>query len=308
VLVGSDPLGFDYILLDYICYIGLLCISEKSSKKRNNKKKYRENIFPLEYIKLRIREEHDHKNLNKFIPLEIFSQSLHELRGLNSKISGHVEKMIELTSEDNWIDQFNDADEDLKKLYVGTRLTKFILDNTKFYNPNFLNTLSLDKSFSFYIHKSIFKIVKIYENDFTADKSEITFTGSTYRRLLGEKEYFEIIIKILIENALKYSTDKRIGPKIEISNFGNSKVKMTIKSFGKIIPFEEREDIFSRGYRSSVHRNSRGTGMGLYIAKSLANLYGASLKYYISESNLKGDANIGWNTFELVLKNALEKE
>lgn len=40
-LDGTDPLGFDYVIIDYICYIGLIFISENSSIKNTNKKNIR---------------------------------------------------------------------------------------------------------------------------------------------------------------------------------------------------------------------------------------------------------------------------
>jgi len=152
-IFGTDPLGFDYILLDYLCYVGLIFIPELSSKKNSNKKKYPENKFSKNYINGRIHEEYDLINLNKYIPVEIFSQSMHELRGLNSKISGHIDKLMNFTDEEQWDVQFDRADESLKKIYVGTRLIKFILDNIRFFNPQNIQNLVVDKSFRFGAHR-----------------------------------------------------------------------------------------------------------------------------------------------------------
>jgi signal transduction histidine kinase len=104
--------------------------------------------------------------------------------------------------------------------------------------------------------------VKIYQNDFVADKTEINLEGKTYRSISGEREYFEILIKTLVENAIKFTTDKRINPKIEIKELPDSSVVIKVSSYGRLIPTEERKDIFSRSYRSSVHKNVKGTGMG----------------------------------------------
>jgi two-component system sensor histidine kinase ArlS len=296
---GQDPLGFEYIILDYICYVGLLFISQKTSKKNNNRKKYPENKFPKDYIISRIKEEYDTLNLNKYIPVKNFTQSIHELRGLNSKISGHIDKLMKFSSEEEWERQFETADENLKKIYVGIRLIKFLLDNIRFFNPQNIANLSVDKSFSFIIHRSINKIVKIYRNDFTADKAEIEFTGISYRKLDGEKEYFEILIKILIENALKFSTDKRIGPKIWIKEIDKKRIQIGIDSYGRLIPFEERDDIFTRGYRSEVHRGVKGTGMGLFIAKNLADFYSINIVYIGEEVSEDKSIKLGWNKFIL---------
>ena len=300
VQTGTDPLGFDYIILDFICYVGLIFIGEKSSKKNSNKKKYPNNKFPKEYIKGRINEEYDQLNINKYVPVEIFSQSLHELRGLNSKISGHIDNLMQLTDENLWAERFDEANENFKKIYVGSRMTKFILDNVRFFNPQFIEKLTIDKQFRFVAHKSIYKIVKIYQNDFTSNKAEITFTGNSYKYVRGEREYFEILIKTLIENALKFSTEKRIGPKINIEEMANNKLKITISSYGRLIPKEEKEDIFTRGYRSTVHSHTKGTGMGLYIAYNLAKLYNISLYYKAEEVSEDKSIKIGWNKFILI--------
>ncbi|MCH8490685.1 MAG: hypothetical protein LAT81_12255 [Oceanicaulis sp.] len=302
VKTGTDPLGFDYAILDYMCYVGLVFVNERSSKKNSNKKKYPNNKFKQNYIAGRLKEEYDQKNINKFVPVGIFSQSLHELRGLNSKISGHVDSLMKLTDEESWIERFEGSSESLKKLYVGSRLTKFILDNTRFYNPQFVESLSIDKQFIFTIHKSVYKIVKIYQNDFTADKTEIIFTGKSYRKLKGEREYFEILVKILLENALKFTTEKRIGPKVEISEMADNEVVILVSSYGRLIPYEESNDIFIRGYRSSVHLSVKGTGMGLYIAKSISRLYEIEISYIAEEVSEDKSIKIGWNKFKLLCK------
>jgi two-component system sensor histidine kinase ArlS len=302
---GQDPLGFDYMLLDYICYIGIIFISGNSSIKNKNKKKYPDNKFPQDYIINRIREEYDLLNLNKFIPVKNFTQSIHELRGLNSKISGHIDKLMKFSTEEEWESQFESADENLKKIYVGTRLIKFLLDNIRFFNPQNISNLDVDKSFTFIIHRSINKIVKIYRNDFTADKAEIEFKGNSFRKLRGEKEYFEILIKILVENALKFSTDKRIGPKIWIKELDKKTIQIGVESYGRLIPFEERDDIFTRGYRSDVHRGVRGTGMGLFIAKNLAEFYDIKIVYIGEEISEDKSIKLGWNKFLLTCNDTL---
>ena len=238
--------------------------------------------------------------------MEIFSQSLHELRGLNSKIAGHVDSLMQLTDEENWEARFDQSQESLKKLYVGSRLTKFILDNIRFFNPQFIQSLSIDKDFRFMIHKSIFKLVKIYRNDFAANKAEIQFSGTTNRFIRGEREYFEILVKTLLENALKFSTDKRIGPKIEIKELNSDKVQVIISSFGRLVPFEERDNIFTRGYRSTVHGNTNGTGMGLFIARSISTLYDISINYEAKEVSEDTSIKMGWNNL-ILMCNKTEK-
>lgn len=298
---GTDPLGFDYVVLDYICYIGLVFITEKSSIKNSNKKKYPENKFSKQYIIERINEEYDLLNLNKYIPVQVFSQSMHELRGLNSKISGHIDKLLNFSTEEDWEAQFDKADNSLKKIYVGIRLIKFILDNIRFFNPQNIQNLEIDKSFRFIVHRSLYKIVKIYENDFHEDKAEIEFSGKSFKYIAGEKEYFEILIKAIVENALKFSTDKRIGPKIKISD-SKDKLLIEISSYGQLLPKEERIDIFTRGYRSKIHESIKGTGMGLFIAKKISEQFNIELEYQAEEVTKDTPVKLGWNKFILTCK------
>lgn len=297
-IIGTDPLGFDYVIKDYICFVGLIFIGENSSKKNSNKKKYSANKFNKSYIIERVNEEYELLNLNKYIPVEVFSQSIHELRGLNSKVSGHIDNLLNFSSDDDWEVQFDKADNSLKKIYVGTRLIKFILDNIRFFNPKNIQDLCIDKTFRFVAHRSVFKIVKIYENDFYENKSLIKFSGKSYRCIAGEKEYFEILIKAILENAIKFTTDKRIGPKITLEEKSN-KLIIDIASYGRLIPLEEREDIFTRGFRSTIHGNIKGTGMGLFIAKKIAEQFNINIKYKAEEKAVDGTFKLGWNKFIL---------
>lgn len=301
VLVGIDPLGFTYLNLDFITYVGLVT-NEKSNKSKNNNlgKKYPNNKFSLEYLKKQIQFEYDLVNFKEFIPIEIVTQNLHELRGLNSKISGNIDALMDIQSESEWEEKFDNQNENVKKIYVGSRLIKFILDNIKFYIPDFFENLKLDYTKSFIAHRSISKIVKIYSNDFKKDKAIIEFNGTSISKIKGEKEYFEILIKILVENALKYSEiPKKIGPKVEIKD-NNNQIIISVHSYGKPIPKIERSFLFTKGFRSSINKMQKeGTGMGLYNAKQLSKHFNASLNYECVNVSDNENIDLAWNIFHL---------
>ena len=85
----------------------------------------------------------------------------------------------------------------------------------------------------------------------------------------------------LIENARKYSpSDEPI--EIGISK-ENNYVKLSIKDKGIGIADTEKLKIFQKFYRigNENTRNSKGTGLGLYIVKKIVTLY----KYDISVKN-----------------------
>lgn len=298
--VGEDPIGFTYFKLGFICYVGIVCNTSSRSKFTTLKKKYPKNRFFKEYIEKRIKEEHRFINQSEYIPIDVVAQNLHEIRGLNAKVTDNIDALMEFDNEENWEQQFDKANLNLKKIYVASRLTKFILDNTKFYNPQFWETLILNTDRYFNPHRCISKIVKIYRNDFKKEKPDIEFSGSCFRKLQGDKEYFEILIKIFIENALKYSFIKTIGPKIAIAEHNNS-LLIEIKSYGKLIPDDDKKHIFVKGFRSSVNRSRiDGTGMGLFNAKKLIELFHGQVE--VSTQRLNDDSSeleLGWNIFTI---------
>lgn len=83
----------------------------------------------------------------------------------------------------------------------------------------------------------------------------------------GNRDQLEQVIYILIENALKYSSDKI---NVSISKF-ESDILFQVKDYGHGIPQEEQQRIFDRFYRvdKARSRETGGSGLGLAIAKMI---------------------------------------
>ncbi len=309
LLKDEDLLGFNYFRIGLICYVGLICDCSSRSKGNNLKKKYPANKFQLDYILNRINEENKLINYQEYIPIDVVAQNLHEIRGLNAKVTDNLDALLQFDNEENWDEQFDAANQYLKKIYVASRLTKFILDNTKFYNPNFWDTLTINKDRYFNPHRCVSKIVKIYRNDFKKDKPDIEFQGNSNRKLQGDKEYFEILIKIFVENALKYTTIQSIGPQIKLTE-KNQILTIEISSYGKLIPLEDKNNIFHKGYRSNINKSRiDGTGMGLYNAKKLIEKFEGTIDLSTKRANSEdNEIAIGWNIFTLTFKNTFNAE
>ncbi|WP_335976409.1 HAMP domain-containing sensor histidine kinase [Gaetbulibacter jejuensis] len=307
IIYGIDPLGFSYIIIDFLCYVGVVTDKKHRGKYNNLSKKYPKNKFDLEFMKKQIQFEYDLLNFKHYVPIEIVTQNFHEMRGLNSKISGNIDKIMGIEDEAEWDDKFEQQSETVKKIYVGSRLLKFILDNFKFYIPDFFENLNMKYERSFVAHRSVSKIVKIYRNDFKTGRADIEFKGSSGGRINGDKEYFEILVKILIENALKYSEfPKRIGPKVIISETTNE-ISIQVHSYGRAIPDTEKPYLFSKGFRASINKQSQeGTGMGLYNAKQIAKHFGAAIEFSNQDVTKNDEVEIAWNIFTLKL-NKLNK-
>lgn len=102
----------------------------------------------------------------------------------------------------------------------------------------------------------------------------------------ADQEYILRLSDNLIDNAIKYSgDDKQIN--IQLTSTGDH-VTMAISDLGIGIPPEERSKILDKFYRigNEEMRDSKGTGLGLFIVKEICNAHKAILK--IKENTPKG--------------------
>lgn len=295
---GTDDLGFDYVSINNFIYVGLLFLPKKISKHKDLKKKYPDNSFSKDLILSLLKKEQKIANFEEVVPIQLVTSNIHEIRNLNAKISGYVDSMLFENGIDDWDIAFDSADENIKKIFVGSRLIKFILDNVRFYRPNAIEELPINKNTSFIIHKSVMKISKILSHDFKKSKIDIELKGKCHKKIKGNKEYFELVIMLLLENAIKYSKEaQRIKPFIEIKEIGK-KVQIEFHSWGDLVPIEDRNKLFTSGFRSSIHKNFKeGLGMGLLHARKLLTLYDSNITY---STGVNGNEIVGWNVFKII--------
>lgn len=80
----------------------------------------------------------------------------------------------------------------------------------------------------------------------------------------------------LIENAVKYSPE---GGEVRISAAAaNGAVRIAVRDAGPGIPPEQQTRIFEKFARAEVEGGSKpGSGLGLFIARSIAEAHGGSL-------------------------------
>lgn len=85
----------------------------------------------------------------------------------------------------------------------------------------------------------------------------------------------------LLDNAVKYSGDEpKISVKVQSTGF-NNRIAVVIKDKGIGIPASELKRVFKRFYRADPSRNgAKGTGLGLFIVKSIIERHGGRVKAY----------------------------
>ncbi|WP_206076382.1 sensor histidine kinase [Marinitoga lauensis] len=105
------------------------------------------------------------------------------------------------------------------------------------------------------------KIIGIYKNENVKIKTDLK---DVY--INTNKDYLSILLKVIIENAIKYT---------ELNNENEIFIKLSDRAIeiidrGPGIAEEEIPKIFERFYKSDKSRSTKGFGLGLSIAKRIS--------------------------------------
>jgi two-component system, NtrC family, sensor histidine kinase KinB len=91
----------------------------------------------------------------------------------------------------------------------------------------------------------------------------------------GDRERLRQLLDNLVSNAVKYSA---AGQEVHVSLAGeNGRVRVTVRDEGPGIAAEHQRLIFEKFGRTAVGGAKPGTGLGLFIARSIAQAHGGSL-------------------------------
>lgn len=111
----------------------------------------------------------------------------------------------------------------------------------------------------------------------------------------GEKRYTTLIVRNLLENALKYNSQ---GGRIRVTARAEAAyVLLSISNSGRPIPAAVQGRIFERFHRGVIGENVPGHGLGLNLARELARLHGGDLRLVRSQHN--------WTEFEVRFRAAV---
>ena len=202
--------------------------------------------------------------MEKNIKDEFISTLSHEIRTPLTSIKGFSQTML-----NSW-----DLLDDKKK----KEFLEIILNQSKrLINlvENVLNVAKIDSNSNDIILskveinnliKNAINMLKIANSDF-----EFDFMQSKDKlNCLCDSDKTQQVILNILDNAVKYSIDSK---KIEIKTKNKNDFNViSIKNFGNYIEEEKIEKIFEKFYRidSYIKSQTQGSGLGLYIAKTLA--------------------------------------
>ncbi len=101
----------------------------------------------------------------------------------------------------------------------------------------------------------------------------------------GDRELLVQLLANLVENALRH-TPAGVAIKVSCQNLEGRKV-IYVEDNGAGIPADEREKAFRRLYRLDASRSTPGSGLGLSMAKAIAELHGAHISLEDAEPGLR---------------------
>lgn len=172
---------------------------------------------------------------------EILEESIQASLQEISRMKGLVQEMLDLMRADHAEIDYKD---EITEIFTTTR---------QVYN----NFVMLYPEFQFYLD---------------ADKN----ADDLYIRMF--RNHFEQVLIILMDNAVKYSTDrKEIHVSVSI-NF--SDIEIAVQDFGEGMTEDDKQRVFGRFYRvdKARSRDKGGNGLGLSIAQQLIQSYKGSIR------------------------------
>lgn len=261
---ASNAAYLIYFVLFFTILYYSIRVSLKKYKKRNEEQ---QKLFEVE----KERELYEAK-------VDFFTDIAHEIRTPVTLISGPLESIIEMDIPNE------NVKKNLSYIKQNTNnlleLINQLLDFRKVDSNKF--SLSLRKTDITVLVK---EIIGRFQQQATSVKKSIKMlpTEDEHIYAVVDKEGVTKIINNLLSNAVKYSKQE-----IEVSVFADETyLTIQVSNDGERIPDELKEKIFEPFFQvKALNRETTGSGIGLSLARSLAELHDGYLFYSsISDSN-----------------------
>lgn len=120
-----------------------------------------------------------------------------------------------------------------------------------------------------YLSDILRKIESLYKEKFENIHTEFSVDSFTNCLLKCDEDRLVEVIQNVLENTIKYGDGKYV--KIEISEEEDYKL-ITVINSGNTLKEDELPHLFDSFYRGSNVNNAEGSGLGLYIAKTLMHM------------------------------------
>lgn len=130
------------------------------------------------------------------------------------------------------------------------------------------------------------ELVERTVREFNTRGREVTTHITPDIHVQGDQSALTIVLNNLLDNAIKYSSDN--GAVIVSLQEKHGSAVLSVSDQGIGIPDHEKPNIWKRFYRigNEEVRNSKGTGLGLFLVKSMTKLNGG--KVAVKDNHPKG--------------------
>ena len=195
----------------------------------------------------------------------------HDLKTPMTTIAGFVDGMLDGTvPEEKFGEYLKVISEEVKRL---SRMAKRMLDMAKF------------ESGAVVINKIWFDVCELasrtiisFEQIINSRGIEVIVNVPSELKIFADKDSLTQAIYNLVDNAVKFVDDKG---KLSMSiTSAGGQMHFKISNTGAEIPMADQQHIFDRFYKVDRSRNlnRQGSGLGLYIVKTIINLHGGDIK------------------------------
>jgi signal transduction histidine kinase len=224
---------------------------------------------------------------------------VHDIQTAINLVYRKADALVQDAPGDSMEEKIANSDYKLRGLLVSVRLLKSRLELARLVKNPEAATYGRPRPMP--IYKIFHRTVRLFGEEAELRRVSLRMNGESF---IAPNLYdsFESIPLVLIDNATKYAEPDTVV-NVSVDDYRDFCIAV-VESYGQIVPDRDREAIFRLGYRSAgATRNaSSGSGIGLYIAKIVADANRAKLSY---ESRLLRKAdNYGVNRFIVRLDRA----
>lgn len=203
--------------------------------------------------------------------VEFFSAASHELKTPITIIKGQLQGMLYQVGR--YKDRETYLAESLEVTDTLEKMVQELLVISRLDTPGYTC-----KKCNLNLSKLIIDRLAAYEDLFMQKDLTVEYAISPETFILGDLQLLQKVVDNLLGNAAAYSG---AGNQIIVKLWKETeKTNLTIENTGVHIPDESIPKLFEAFYRADQSRNRQtgGTGLGLYIVKTILDLHGAKVK------------------------------
>ncbi len=212
--------------------------------------------------------EEERKNLEK-MRQDFFANVSHELRTPITVVRAYTETLIDkVVTEEEKVQQYYQRM--LLECKGMERLVGDLLVLSKMQNPDFVMVMEP------------VNVVQVFDDiirsaNAISEKKNIRIDIQKEKDnyiIYGDYDRLRQMFMIILDNAIKFSSEESV---VYLHIWEEQGLKVSIRDEGVGISEEDLPNIFEKFYRSKLRQNAKGSGLGLTIAKQIAQKHGGTI-------------------------------